>query len=220
MVDMTTFESVFTVEETWDKHDDNELQSLDHDVSYLPVDFVTEVVVRLSLIFVGSILNVIILKCYFRVKSSRASYIRAFAVLDILILFSGSFEFFFLNLFPAQAAFSTTFKSVFRALAAFSLLGPLFLALDRCLIVIVPHKVSLYVAKMRIFKIILFVLTSLVGVGFLATSASIGVVFIYAFATVVVLLQLIGCLVLYLIIIAQILASERKLGAHRHFGNT
>ena len=151
-------------------------------------------------------------------KSSRASYIRAFAVLDILILFSGSFEFFFLNLFPAQAVFSTTFKSVFRALAAFSLLGPLFLALYRCLIVIVPHKFSLYVAKMRIFKIILFVLTSLVGVGFLVTGSSTGAAFI--FASVVVLLQLIGCLVLYSIIIAQIVASERKLGTHRHFGNT
>ena len=214
---MTTFASVFTIEETWDKHENNEFQSMDN-LTYLPVNFFTEVVFRLSLIFVGSILNVIILKCYFRDTSSLASYIRAFAVLDILILFAGSFDFFFLNLFPTQVAVANVLISIFRALAAFSMLGPLFLALDRCLIVIAPHKVSLYAAKMQMFKIILFVLTSLVGLGFLISNVNTGVV--YIFATVVFMLQFIGCLVLYSVIIAQILVSERKIGAHRHFGNT
>ena len=100
---------------------------------------------------------------------------------------------------------------------AHSMLGPLFLAMDRFLIVAFPHNFQLHEKKMRMIKIMFFALTTApMSLGFIHDQLiKVGIFILYANLVV----QLIACIVLYTIIVVKIVLAERKMSKHRHVGN-
>ena len=97
------------------------------------------------------------------------------------------------------------------------MLGPLFLALDRFLIVALPHKFQLYETKMRIFKFVIFSLTFFCGLTGLFPEEIIRFFIVLAIANLVA--QFLACIGLYTFIVARVVMSERKMNKHRHIGS-
>ena len=172
--------------------------------------------IRISIFVLGLILNLIILVCYFRTKSDIARYIRIFAVFDIAVLTTSIVAFAWLNTFPENMEVFQYLKNCLNFLIAHSMLCPLFLALDRVLIVSFPHNFWLHERKMRVFKICLLVCTSLVSALFLVSG---GVLKVLAMVNILnFFLQFLACLVIYAIIVGKIIASDRKMKNSRHVG--
>ena len=170
--------------------------------------------IALILVF-GLVLNSIIFRCYFRVKNDIARYIRFFAIYDcfviiislstrIVVLYATSQE------VLKRILITTTHQCVY-----YSMLGPLFLALDRFLIVSFPHNFQLHEKKMRRFKVALVLLTVLLSLYYLFEATKDNFVLITIFL-VNFTLQFLACVVLYVIIVVKIVTSERKMKGSRH----
>ena len=123
------------------------------------IEGIHELVMILLVFVIGIVINSIIFRCYFCVKSDIARYIRAFALFDMFsIAISLS-----ARLVVLYAASQTYIKRVLLTTSLqcvnYSMLGPLFLALDRFLIVSFPHNFQLHERKMRRFKIAVLLVT-------------------------------------------------------------
>ena len=194
---------------------DSELVFTTAEPKGLHLPFVEHMIINPLVCVLGILLNSIILKVYFKEKSDLALYIKCFASLDIFnLLLSTSVRYSVLLLEPAP--WKRYFRHSLDIYTGFTMLGALFLALDRFLVVVFPHKFQLYEKKMRIFKVVLFVF---------ASSSVVGLFFddFYAVGGLIVslnlLLHLVGCLVLYSIIVARVFLNDRKMNKHRHVGN-
>ena len=97
------------------------------------------------------------------------------------------------------------------------MLPTLFLALDRSLIVALPHKFQLHERKMFLVKLFIGIYTSLVSFGVGATLAQVS--WLIGLSSLNVMLQFLACLVLYTIIVVRILVSDRQMSSNRHNGN-
>ena len=166
-------------------------------------------------LLVGLILNSIILRLYFKVKTDLALYMKVLAGFDVLTLCYSTLCRGLALSFPKRVYMLYKFYGGLDVIVAHAMLGPLFLALDRFLVVVFPHKFQLYEKKMRIFKVVLFVF---------ASSSVLPVIFdAWFYVQLIVSLNLVihfvGCLVLYSVIVTRVLISARQMNAHRHIGN-
>ena len=174
--------------------------------------------ISFTITFVGLVLNSLIFKYYWRVKTEIAVYIKTFAAFDMfLLLYQFIMQLIVHSSFIAYWLLLRILQG-FNVCAAFLLVGPLFLALDRFLIVAFPHKFKLYETRMRILKIVLFVVTLGTRVGHVLSAEARDVSTLLV--SVNLLLQLLACGTLYLFIVARVVISQRKLKTHRSTANT
>ena len=214
-------------------NDESDVKTMDDDVNmddvmtveaefnlFTSLPFVEDAVAISLIAFLGFILNSTILLCYKRSRSSTAVYIKAFAAYDICVL--GLAPHFLFEIFTPSI--SRVIQALKGMLGGFAIMGPLFLALDRFLVVVFPHKFRNYEKYMKIGKIIVFALT-LVTVASAETTAAVtgyesrltGIFF--AIFRPILGAQFMTCVVLYAIIIVKIVTSERKMAKHRHVTN-
>ena len=163
-------------------------------------------------------------RCYWSVKNPTARYIRVLAVFDTFIAVQLLVKTIVLRQFPENQVLDSVVQSVSFWCASLYLVGPLFLACDRCLMVSFPHNFIQHQAKVKRVKVaVLTVLVlSCMFTNFtratlertsLLTKVSI------ALTSVLLLLQFLGCLGLYVTIVVKIWLADKKMAKHRHVGN-
>ena len=183
---------------------------------YHPIDPVNEIIISSVIFCVGLVLNALILRCYWGVKTSTAVYIRVLAVYDIVFLFCVITIKLLIVSFPAHAeeiGIAQLFLTIL--FATNGVLGPLFMALDRYLIVAFPHTYQKHEKKMRIVKILIAVLQNMASVLYCAVSAAFGpssepAILVLALSTPLFFMQFLACVVLYVVIVWKVRASTRK----------
>ena len=198
------------------QHSDDETEQY-VDRFFLPIPLVAEIILLSLTLSLGFVLNAIIFRCYFGVKSDVARYIRVLSVFDgFAVLVSVSARATEIVFFENQIAIDMLYNGVNLGIS-FSMMGPLFLALDRFLIVWFPHNFQLYEKRMRRFKIVLFVVTLVLSL-VLVIRFEFRIIFV-AMTSVWLFLQFISCTILYAVISVKIFISERKMNEHRHVGS-
>ena len=128
------------------------VESSENNFYYDPIDPVAGVITAFVIFCVGLVLNALILRCYWSVKTSTAVYIRALASIDICVLSFMLFRTYFLH-FPTESRLDLISETLGNFVAVVNVLGPLYLALDRGLIVMLPHSFKKHEKNMRIAKI-------------------------------------------------------------------
>ena len=175
-------------------------------------------VITSSIIFcVGLVLNALILRCYWSVKTSTAVYIRVLAAYDVMVLtfnlaikiLTGIF------LISKLSVIEQVRELIGRLLMSNAMLGPLFMALDRILIVAFPHSFKKHEKKMRITKISIAILQNVAAVTWNVLVISFGqtspfVKFGVALSTAIFVMQFVACVFLYAFIVWKVRASTRK----------
>ena len=198
----------------------NETENCSNFFTLIPFSFDVTLVSVIAVI--GIALNLIILICYSKIKSPICSYIEALVILDILILLN------MIAIFCVRVTLSCKAFDYLRKLrsllAGHYLLTPLFLALDRFLIVVSPMNFRNYTKPMRIAKSIVVVLTFVLSalaifLDDFIPEESVAYMSILRTTTAWIVLQLIVCIVLYLIIVCKIFVADGKWKAHRHVAN-
>lgn len=194
---------------------------------FAPIPRWQRICIPLAIILVGFPLNSVILKVYWKLKSGNRVYVIAMAVLDMLglcvsLLLRMLFVFFEgqQNVLYAMQSVQFVFTSLNINLY---MCVPLFLALDRFYAVAFPHKLESARKKLRRWKIVIVVTTSLVtGFFILAdfvlkdhgkaaiTAASL---FLTSLA-----LRVIAALVLYIVIAVKVYTSNKKMQGNRTGG--
>ena len=111
------------------------------------------------------------------------------------------------------------FYDSFTFLLLYSMLGPLFLALDRFLIVSFPHNFQLHEKKMRRFKIALFSLIFVLSWRVFIPMPKILLIITLGILSTLLAVQFLGCIVLYTIIVVKLRLNDRKMKNSRHVGN-
>ena len=183
---------------------------------FTEIPLVEDIILLVVVVAVGLILNGIILRCYWSVKTVIGIYCKWLAVFDILTLIYLVVRWSTLHFMASNVSLNFTIRSGSNLIACIIIIGPLFLALDRGLMVAFPHKFKLYKTRMRIFKAVWLVLSMLGGV---ANSFLLGACTIcFVLATVNYFLQILVCVGLYAFIAVRIMISERKLKNHRQIG--
>ena len=191
----------------------------------LPISMVEDTAMAVFIFSLGMLLNAIILRGYWKEKSATSTYFKAFAVIDMTIvgfmLIRRVLRFVWpnnINVFFLDILVTNLIGSLYN-------FGPMFLAMDRCLIVAFPHKFREYEGRMRVAK---------GGMLLFLTSTGFTLSMLYRFgdpdSTVAVLLKMLGgvatvlqifaIVVLYAVIVVKVLTSDRKLKASRHVGST
>ena len=172
--------------------------------------------------FLGLLLNSIILKFFWKDKSVTSTYFKAFAIFDLFTLTSLAIYEVFVVLFKCNNIVVYFLLYVLNLVVALYNFCPLFLALDRCLVVAFPHKFHKHEGKMRVAKgsMILFMLllslTTSSFERFIPEYSSI----LWNFVSLAMIVQVLTCLVLYAVIVVKVVASDREMKKRRHSGNT
>ena len=184
---------------------------------YTEIPTINEFVMLSSVIFIGLALNAAILRFYWELKGDIAVYVRAFAIFDIfMILYQGCMR--LAQLFLASnVILNLRIIQGLNVIVCFVMTGPLFLALDRVLIVAFPHKFKLYLTKMRICKCIWLTVSFCTGLN-AVFSGTVKIVLI-ALTSVNLLLQLLTCIGLYTFIVVRVKRSQKRMKAHRNCGS-
>ena len=191
---------------------------------FTKLSIVEDTAMAIFIFSLGIVLNSIILRCYWKNKDATSIYFRAFAFIDLwcllLILIRRSVSFFFADNIISYAVLS----ALTNMAAALYNLGPMFLAMDRCLIVAFPHNFREHEKKLRVAKGSMVVVVEMLSLtwamldGFGDPASTLAVV-VQLSAGLVSLLQIIAIVVLYAIIVFKVLMSDRKMKNSRHFGN-
>ena len=195
-------------------------------VCFTELPFIEEAIAVSLTVCLGFLLNLVFFRCFWRSKSSAAVYIRVLAYYDMCVLASLALNFVIKDVpnFPKFQSVVKTASFLQRLLAAFTIIGPLFLALDRFLVVTFPHKFQNYTNGMRKAKggiIVVAVATNVLAqlsvfvLGFESTMTSI----LAGILTLFLATQFLTCVVLYAVIFAKIVHAERKMAKHRHIGS-
>ena len=166
----------------------------------------------------GLIFNATILRCYWADKTDIGIYTKGFAIFDIFILIYLVLMWLARHFMATNLSLNLQLRNGLNMIACNIMIGPLFLGLDRGIIVAFPHKFKIYRTKMRIFKGVWLLLSLLAGIGTSFTSEISNIS--YVFSTLNLYLQLLACVGLYAFIAVRILISERKMKNHRQIGNT
>ena len=127
------------------------------------IDLLNGLVVTSVIYCVGIALNILILRCYWSVKTSTAVYIRVLAIYDILMLHYLIAEKISNIFYPVKIpiVIEQLRRWVGMLILQSAVLGPLFMALDRMLMVTFPHTFNKHDGKMRIVKILIAMLQKL-----------------------------------------------------------
>ena len=218
----------FVTEEFELKWFEGDIQTFDSEnsITYvLPISVVEDTTTAVFIFSLGMLLNTIILRGYWKEKSATSTYFKAFAVIDMTIvgfmLIRRVLRFVWpnnINVFFLDILVTNLIGSLYN-------FGPMFLAMDRCLIVAFPHKFREYEGRMRVAK---------GGMLLFLTSTGFTLSMLYRFgdpdSTVAVLLKMLGgvatvlqifaIVVLYAVIVVKVLTSDRKMKTSRHVGST
>ena len=185
--------------------------------SYLfgEIPTIHDLVIMSVLTVIGMAFSTLILRIYWSVKNNIVAYIKALAVFDMFTIV------YLAILRPVQIFCGPevvgAYNIGFTVIANHMILGSLFLALDRFLIVAFPHKFKLYKTKMRIFKIVIFAETLFSSLGWFLPGSLL--IYFIALASVNLVLQFLACIGLYTFIVVRVILSERQMTKHRHVGN-
>ena len=151
-----------------------------------------------------------------------STYYRAFSVIDMLSLMVVIIRQICVFLWPARST-DLALAVVYRLMATLYNFCPLFLAMDRCLIVSFPHNFCKYERRMRlakrgtIFVVATLIFTSaLIALGEQTTTA---ILIHHGISIATLVLQIVGIVGLYCIIIAKVLRSDQEMKKNRHIGN-
>ena len=173
------------------------------------------------IVLLGFMLNITILCCYWHNKTCTSVYIRALAIYDMSVLAGLVVSRVLPTALPGNVTAIKIARIVRISLGAFYMVGPLFLAIDRTLVVAYPLSFHRHEKSVRVLK--LFILTVIFTVNLLALIFLIGLeydgsvrVAFLLLLVVVFLLQLMACIVLYTIIIVKLNRAKRKIKQHRH----
>ena len=166
---------------------------------------------------VGLVLNALILRGYWSVKTSTAVYIRVLAVYDIMVLIVNVALRILIGIFlkSKSSEIEQIRLMIGRLLVSNAMLGPLFMALDRILIVAFPHSFKKHEKKMKIAKIVIAALQSVAAVLWSTLFISFGqtsplVTWAVAISTTMFVMQFVACIFLYTFIVWKVRASTRK----------
>ena len=172
------------------------------------------------IVLLGFMLNITILCCYWHNKTCTSVYIRALAIYDMSVLAALVLSRVLPTALPGNVTVFKLTQSISISLGAFYLVGPLFLALDRILVVVFPLSFHLHKKSMRVLKVC--ILTIIFTANLLAQIFLTGLEYDDTVAIVfhwllfsVFLLQFVVCIVLYTTIIVQLVKSKRKIEAYR-----
>ena len=189
---------------------------------FTPLTMAEDLAAYVFLFTVGLILNSIILRCYWKEKSATSTYFKAFAVVDaftLIIMISYGLS---SGLQPGGTVFIAT-RLVLYWVAVLYNFGPLFLALDRCLVVAFPYNFREHEGKMRLAKggvlIFTFALNVMTSISYLMNPEWSSTKFLRAVAVLAMLLQIVAIVVLYTMIVVKVVTSDRNMKSNRHFGN-
>ena len=198
----------------------------------LSLDFYREIPIEAEwaitvVVFIfGNLLNVLVVQFYRKVKSSIRPYVLFLAFIDLVSISFIMMPRIVLRYLPV----GTTLYVVRILLYALMLLfynvqmyGPLFLALDRFLVVSFPHN---FRDKQKFAKIPIVVLPTL----HVITSICVVILQVFADSTSMTfflvsnlnncfkMIQIFGCLSLYAIVVVKIMLNERKMADSKHAG--
>ena len=172
------------------------------------------------IVLLGFMLNIAILCGYWHNKTCTSVYIRALAIYDMSVLAGLVLSRVLPTALPGNVTVFKLTQSISISLGAFYLVGPLFLALDRILVVVFPLSFHLHKKSMRVLKVC--ILTIIFTANLLAQIFLTGLEYDDTVAIVfhwllfsVFLLQFVVCIVLYTTIIIQLVKSTRKIEAYR-----
>ena len=191
--------------------------------TFIPITFVEDTAMAIFIFLLGNLLNIIILRSYWREKSATSTYIRAFAVIDMLsvalMLTRRVFLFAWANQIDVifvNDVLSTLFGGLYN-------FGPMFLAMDRCLVVAFPYNFREKEGKLRAAKGCMILAFTMMGLALsilyrFGDSVSTAITFLGMLAGFVSLLQIFVIIVLYAAIVVKVLKSDRKMKDSRHFG--
>ena len=194
------------------------------DLLYSPINPIHEAIFGSVIFCVGLVLNALILRCYWSVKTSTAVYIRVLAWFDITALTTSLIIQVLLALLENNLVVILAELIIEGQFIVLSVFGPLFMALDRILIVAFPHSFKTHEKKMRIFKIVLATFQSSVTVlyfvflGLFGTASLLPQVTLYAGSTTF-WLECLASVFLYAVIVWKIRKSSRKVQPAYQTGN-
>ena len=182
---------------------------------FYPIDVTHDVVITSVIFCVGLVLNALNLRCYWSVKTSMAVYIRGMAFIDICVIIYVLLRT-FLQYFPSEPALYIISGALGNFAAVVNVLAPLFMALDRILIVAFPHSFKKHENKMRIAKLswatfqcsflaVIFIAKFLYGIN-LDQNITVKVIWSTLFV-----LQMLLCVALYAVIVCKVRKSGRKI---------
>ena len=186
---------------------------------FTPIPTLHDMIFLAVIVALGTILNSVILRCYWNVKSVASGYIRALAAVDLCCLAYTVASRISSLFIPDYVEYFRMFSDL---IGRSYMLGPLFLALDRCLIVAFPHNFHQHERKMRVAKVAMVV--TIVGV-YIASAISrkiypewIVSMILSMISILLVAPQFLFCIVLYTVIVVKVLMSDRKMKKSRHVG--
>ena len=184
---------------------------------YYPVDPLYEVITGSIIFCVGLVLNALILRCYWSVKTSTAVYIRFLAVYDITVLHCSVAAKTASVIFLADI--SSDIELVRRltasVLLSYAMLGLLFMALDRILVIVFPHTFKKHEKKIRIAKILIVSVQTFTSLLWWAVAVSFGIKsafthIFFALSVIIFFMQFFACVSLYVAIVWKVRAASRK----------
>ena len=184
---------------------------------YSEIPLAADITLLVVVVGFGLIFNATILRCYWAVRTDIGTYTKGFAVFDIFILIYLVFMWMARYFMATNLFLNLQLLNGLNMIACNIMIGPLFLGLDRGLIVAFPHKFKIYKARMRFFKGVWLLVSVLAGIGTCFTSEIRNISFVFSILNLY--LQLLACVGLYAFIAVRILISERKMKNHRQIGN-
>ena len=190
--------------------------------SFPALSIVEDTAMALFIFSLGILLNSIILRCYWTEKHAISIYLKAFAVTDIACLLFMVIRRVCLIIWAGDEKLDIFIDVVTGLTTSMYGFGPLFLAMDRCLIVAFPHNFREHEGKLRVAKGSMVILMALLSVttavsvrlnpALIATMVLVGLYFFALF------LQILAIIALYTTIVVKILMSDRKMKSSRHIG--
>ena len=217
---------IATEELNWKLFEDfsqNQYQSIGT-LYFSPITVVEDTAMAIFIFFLGTLLNAIILRNCWREKSTTSTYFRAFAVIDMSSVLFMLIRRVFLFVWPVQTNlifFNDALSSLFAGLYNF---GPMFLGMDRCLMVVFPHNFREHERKLRATKAIMVLVVTLLSLALsmlyrFGDPDSTATAVLGILAGFVAVLQIIVIVILYAVIVVKVLKSDQSMKNSRHIGN-
>ena len=216
----------FFTEKFYLKSFEDEMEALDQTNSILylmQITLIEDTAIAVFIFSFGILLNTIILRNYWREKSTTSTYFRAFALIDIASVAFMLMRRIILFVWPANASL-IIFNVLTNLIAGLYNFGPMFLAMDRCLIVAFPYNFRDHERKLRTAKGCMILVVTILSLNFSILQrfgdpdSTVTAVFgmLSGFVSV---LQIIAIVVLYAMIVVKVLKSDVKMKDSRHIGN-
>ena len=174
------------------------------------------------LLVTGWVTNSVIIKIYWRLKSSNRVYVLAMAFMDLTNLtfvLLPRFILMFLGQSVVREVIELIRYTIGILIFNLYILLPLFLALDRFVAVTYPHKMKDYIRRLRVLKVGCIAHCCLQVVALLTTEVLFGTesvwLIVILYNTLALFVEALSALVLYVIIAVKIMMSTKRMKNHR-----